>query len=191
MTDPSMTDPSIRPATACDVALLSALQAACFQPDGAAESAPGSSETGHVGEAWSLRSWAEVLAMPGSFALLAVRAGPTHDPGPHNAGPHNAEDEPVGFFLAQVLFTDGELLSFGVAPAYRRCGYGRRLLAEGLAIAQRQGAERVQLEVAENNRRAQNFYISAGFSLIGRRPGYYRLGDGKALDALILRKSLA
>ncbi len=179
-----MTDLSIRPATACDVALLSALQAECFQPGGGAESVAGSQEgpqeAGHVGEAWSLRSWAEVLAMPGSFALLAARPGKAD----------NAEDEPLGFFLAQVLFADGELLSFGVVPACRRCGYGRWLLAEGLAAAQRQGAERVQLEVAENNRRAQNFYISAGFSLIGRRPGYYRLRDGRAMDALILRKSL-
>ncbi|WP_299397665.1 GNAT family N-acetyltransferase [Pelagibius sp.] len=124
--------------------------------------------------------------MPGSFALLAARAGPTP-----NAGGHNAEDEPIGFFLAQVLFADGELLSFGVVPLCRRRGYGRRLLAEGLAVAQRQGAERIQLEVAENNRRAQNFYVSAGFSLVGRRSAYYGLGDGKAVDALILRKPLA
>ena len=175
-----MSAPFIRRATACDVTLLSALQAACFQPDGAAESAPGSQEAGHVGEAWSLRSWAEVLAMPGSFALLAARADPAH----------NAEDQPIGFFLAQVLFAEGELLSFGVVPASRRRGYGRRLLAEGLAVAQRQGAERIQLEVAENNRRAQNFYNSAGFSLVGRRPGYYRLGNGKAVDALVLQKPL-
>ena len=186
-----MSEPFIRRATACDVALLSALQAACFQPDGAAESAPGSQETGHVGEAWSLRSWAEVLAMPGSFALLAARPGRADNAEAHNAEAHNAEDEPIGFFLAQVLFAEGELLSFGVVPACRRCGYGRLLLAEGLAVAQRQGAERIQLEVAENNRRAQNFYISSGFSLTGRRPGYYRLGNGRAVDALVLQKPLA
>ncbi len=129
--------------------------------------------------------------MPGSFALLATvrEPGVRGVPGQDAEG-HGADDEPVGFFLAQVLFAEGELLSFGVVPAHRRRGYGRRLLAQGLEVAQRQGAERIQLEVAENNRRAQSFYKTAGFSLIGRRPGYYRLAAGDAVDALILQRLL-
>jgi len=112
--------------------------------------------------------------MPGSFALLAV-----------------IEEEPVGFFAAQVLFENCELLSLGVLPSRRRGGCGRLLLERGFGEAERQGAGKIDLEVAENNRGGRSFYQSLGFSPIGRRPGYYHGPDGRAIDALILSKPLA
>ncbi|WP_322096131.1 GNAT family N-acetyltransferase [Pelagibius litoralis] len=163
----------VRNASPCDVALLAALQTACYASDGQ----PELPEVSFVGQAWSARSWAEVLAMPGSFAFVAA-----------------AGESPVGFFLGQVLFEDCELLSLGVLPARRRSGLGRRLLEQGTSMAVQQGANRIQLEVAENNLGAQRFYHSQGFALIGRRAGYYHVpghaSGGPAVDALILERHL-
>ncbi len=162
----------IRPVQASETALLAALQAACFGLPSPTPDAAGD-EADYVGESWSARSWAEVLAMPGSFALLAI-----------------AGDEPVGFLAAQVLFEDCELLSLGVLPSCRRAGYGRRLLDRGLGEAGRRGAAQIQLEVAEKNRRGRTFYETQGFTVVGRRKGYYPGPEGAAIDALILRRSL-
>lgn len=111
--------------------------------------------------------------MPGSFALLAV-----------------AGDEPAGFLAAQVLFEDSELLSLGVLPSCRRAGFGRQLLDRGLDEAGRRGALQIQLEVAENNRSGRAFYETQSFTVVGRRPGYYRGPAGAAIDALILGRPL-
>jgi ribosomal protein S18 acetylase RimI-like enzyme len=39
---------------------------------------------------------------------------------------------------------------------------------------QRRGVRRVYLEVRESNTTAIAFYQKQGFSIMGRRPGYYR-----------------
>ncbi|GAB4376540.1 MAG: hypothetical protein Kow00114_40290 [Kiloniellaceae bacterium] len=159
----------IRPAGACDVALLAELYRLSF-----AAAAGG----GFSGTPWSARSLAEVLALPGVFALLAVESG--------------AEGEaPAGFLLAQVLFDEAELLTLGVLPAARRRGHAARLLQAALAEAARRGARRMQLEVAEDNRGAQALYCAAGFAASGRRRNYYRKPDGTALDAVLYARPLA
>lgn len=165
-----MSGGEIRTASPCDVTLLAGLQAACFAPE------TGADETGaaYVGEPWSARSWAEVLAMPGSFALIASLAA-----------------QPIGFLLAQVLFEEAEILSLGVLPMHRRAGHGRRLLQTAIALATERGAGRFLLEVAEINHSAHTFYASNGFARIGRRTAYYRDQSGSAVDALILAKPLA
>ena len=163
---------AIRAVQASETALLAALQSACFAQ---AETPPGPEEdaSDYVGESWSARSWAEILALPGSFAFLSVKG-----------------EEPVGFLAAQVLFEDCEVFSLGVLPACRRAGYGRLLLDRGIGEAERRGAARIQLEVAENNRRGRAFYETLGFTVVGRRAGYYRRPGGASIDALILGRSL-
>ena len=159
----------LRPVQPAEVSLLAALQAACF----AVEVAPDGADAPYIGEAWSSRSWAEILAMPGSFAFFAV-----------------SDQAPLGFIAAQVLFEDCELLSLGVLPSERRRGFGRRLLDAALAEAGSRGAAKIQLEVAENNLDGQRFYHRHGFAARGRRPRYYRNAKGPAIDALILGKLL-
>ncbi len=96
---------------------------------------------------------------------------------------------PAGFILCRVLADEAEVLSFGVAPAYRRRGGGRALLALAMAEAARRGAQRMFLEVAEDNVAARALYDSAGFFCVGRRDAYYRAETGHALTgsaALVL-----
>jgi len=101
--------------------------------------------------------------------------------------------KPTGFILCRVMADEAEILSFGVAPLHRRHGGGRALLALAMAEAQRRGARRMFLEVAEDNWAARALYENAGFFCVGRRPYYYRdakstgLGEG---GALVLRCTL-
>lgn len=75
-------------------------------------------------------------------------------------------------------------------------GIGRALLAwcedaarAGLDPAAGPGAERILLEVREDNTRARDLYARAGYEQIARRSGYYRTPAGP-VDALVLSKEL-
>jgi ribosomal-protein-alanine N-acetyltransferase len=96
--------------------------------------------------------------------------------------------EPQGFALGRALAGEAELLTIAVTPGARRQGLGRRLLAGFLAEAAAQGAEAVFLELAEDNAAARALYRNAGFARAGLRRGYYRGTDGRAVDAVILRR---
>lgn len=98
---------------------------------------------------------------------------------------------PSGFALGRVIADEAELLTLAVDPARRRQGLGRALLAEVEATARRRRAQRLFLEVAEDNAGALALYRGAGLEVTGRRKGYYRLPGGPAVDALILAKDLA
>jgi ribosomal-protein-alanine N-acetyltransferase len=116
---------------------------------------------------WSADEFATLLAAPAT--LLALDA--------------------QGFALGQIIADEAELLTIATAPAARRRGLGRRLLAEFLAQAQGRGAHAIFLEVAATNAPALALYQSAGFVRAGLRPRYYHAPDGTLTDALILRRN--
>lgn len=96
--------------------------------------------------------------------------------------------EPGGAGLALVAMACGWLIVdelhitlVAVAPARRRLGLGRRVLAAQLDRAAAQGAARATLEVAVGNGAARALYAGLGFETAGVRRGYYRDGG----DALI------
>ena len=101
-----------------------------------------------------------------AFALIAVETA-----------------EPAGLALARVAADEGEVLALGVLAERRQRGIGRALLSAQLAA-------RLFLEVAADNSAAQALYVAEGFTIVGRRAGYYATLDGSALDGLILAKSL-
>lgn len=68
-----------------------------------------------------------------------------------------------------------------VRRRWQRQGLGRQVLSALLSEAHRRGAGWATLEVARSNSAARALYSAAGFSIAGRRRGYYRNGD----DALI------
>lgn len=153
----------LRPAGAFDVALLAELNRRCF-----------AAADGFAGTPWSPRSFAEILALPGTFGLLALAAA----------------EQPAGFVLVQVTFEEAEVLTLGVLPEFRRGGRGRRLLEAALAESAARGAKRLHLEVAENNPAGQALYLQAGFLVTGRRRNYYLDSEGRRLDAVVLSRSL-
>jgi len=88
---------------------------------------------------------------------------------------------PVGILSASLSLYDGEILNLAVSPAYRGKGYAQALL-EAL-FARTAGLEALFLEVAESNLTAQRVYERNGFSVVGRRNGFY---GGE--DALLMKK---
>jgi len=92
-----------------------------------------------------------------------------------------AKSRLAGYLLARTIAGEGEVLTLGVHPDYRRAGLGRALLAAGIARMVEAGARVVFLEVRESNRAARALYESAGFRPAGVRPHYYRRPRENAL----------
>lgn len=124
---------------------------------------------------WSVDAVRRIATLHGAIALLAERA---------------ADGTPLGYLLGQVVTDEAEVHSLAVAAAARRQGIGRRLLASFEAMAAALGAASVVLEVAADDPVAAGLYESAGYAVIARRPGYYRIGRAEPVDAEVRRRSL-
>ena len=97
-----------------------------------------------------------------------------------------AEGEVVGHAVTSAAGDLAELQRIAVAPPVRRQGVAARLLAGVVDAARRTPADRLLLEVREDNRGAIAFYAGQGFVEIDRRPRYY--ADGAT--AVVLRRPL-
>ena len=95
-----------------------------------------------------------------------------------------------GFILVRALAGEAEILTLAVSPAARRRGLGRALVQAAAASARQAGAESLFLEVAADNAAALALYADCGFEPVGRRNAYYRRRHERAMDALVLRKTL-
>lgn len=85
-----------------------------------------------------------------------------------------ADDERlIGFSLARSTLEDMELLKIGVAPEFRRLGFGTGLMEETFAEGLRRGAARCFLEVRKSNQKAIQFYSAHNFRISGVRRNYY------------------
>src|SRR5262249_50521819 len=137
-----------------DLAVAAAVHAGCFD------------------SAWTEAAITQILAMPGSFGVLAL-----------------VEHEPAGLAIALALEPDAEILSLGVLPKFRRRGIVGRLVARGEDQSIGAGCHRLLLEVAEDNPAARAFYRKLDFTEIGHRPSYYRRVVGAAA-AIVLARTL-
>jgi len=96
----------------------------------------------------------------------------------------------AGFIMSRLVEDEAEILSIAVAGSRRGRGLARNLLTLHLRRLAGLGARAVFLEVDEHNVAAIRLYGRAGFREISRRPNYYPGADGKAADALVLRRDL-
>ncbi|WP_301332514.1 GNAT family N-acetyltransferase [Parerythrobacter lacustris] len=125
------------------------------------------------GEAWTRGQVSSLLTLPSTHYRLV-----------DSAGARPVDHAPTaGFTLVRAVPGEEELLLIGVKPQDRASGLGRKLLDFLVRDARSRGAERVFLEMRENNP-AVNLYVNAGFRQIGRRSGYYKTTDGVRLDAI-------
>ena len=69
-----------------------------------------------------------------------------------------------------------ELQRIAVPPALRRSGVATELLAAVRIAATEGGADRILLEVREDNSEALGFYLRHGFEELAKRQRYYRDG---------------
>ncbi|WP_242445958.1 GNAT family N-acetyltransferase [Sphingopyxis lindanitolerans] len=122
------------------------------------------------GEAWSTAQLLTLFALPSARICLAWDG-----------------DAMCGFSAARMAGPESELLLLAVDPVWRGRGVGRRLIDDWLAWAKAEGAEEYFLEMRADND-AVHLYERAGFSECGRRPAYYRGGDGVVRDAITMRR---
>ncbi|MEL6239525.1 MAG: ribosomal protein S18-alanine N-acetyltransferase [Pseudomonadota bacterium] len=125
---------------------------------------------------WDVFSFAETLAHPGSTAFIA-QVG-------------MAPKQTVGFIVGQLAADEAEILTLGVAPELQRRGIGMMLVEALLRASKRAEVRKLFLEVAADNQAALGLYAAAKFTEFNRRAAYYKRGDGEAIDALQLSRTL-
>jgi len=92
----------------------------------------------------------------------------------------------VGHAIISVVYEIAELQRIAVAETARRRGLATALLDATVALCRDADAERLLLEVREQNQPALAFYRRAGFAEIDRRDRYYRDGSTAIVLALDL-----
>ena len=155
---------------------------------------------------WDAAAFAELMAGPGVFGLLAGDEPPLDHSQPEwtpvrrsewsdskNLCAFGGSSEPanaLGVILCRVVAGEMEVLTVGVAPAARRTGVARALMTAALGAARQAGAEACFLEVADDNESAVALYAGLGFRRAGLRRAYYDRGQGARADALVMRLDL-
>ncbi|MGO1977372.1 GNAT family N-acetyltransferase [Brachybacterium tyrofermentans] len=125
-------------------------------------------------EAWNVFQLAEEIEHPDRRYVIAAAGA-------------DASGELLGY--AGIMLA-GDLADLHTIGTLRESvGIGRALLAWCEEQARRGGAERLLLEVREDNDRARSFYARAGYQEIDRRKGYYRI-RGRRIDALVMQRDL-
>ncbi len=99
----------------------------------------------------------------------------------------DAAGEVVGHAVLSAVGDLAELQRIGVTPTWRRRGVAALLLADVVDRAASSGAERLLLEVREDNAPAQGFYARHGFVELARRARYY--ADGAT--AVVMERGLS
>lgn len=116
---------------------------------------------------WTLRNFSDAHASGNTLTVLTV------------------DGVTSGIAAVMHVLDESELLEITVQPAMQGRGYGKALLAQAIALARRNGAVRMFLEVRESNARARKMYTSFGFEETGRRKNYYPTEDGRE-DAILM-----
>lgn len=80
---------------------------------------------------------------------------------------------------------EAEIMNVAVLPDYRRNGVADELMLKLISSARENGCETITLEVADGNLGAIALYEKHGFTVTGRRKGFY-----KGKDALNMEKKI-
>lgn len=121
---------------------------------------------------WTLRNFSDAHASGNTLTVLTV------------------DGVTSGIAAVMHVLDESELLEIAVQPAMQGRGYGKALLAQAIALARRNGAVRMFLEVRESNARARKMYTSFGFEETGRRKNYYPAENGRE-DAILMTAQLS
>ncbi len=125
---------------------------------------------------WSHSSFVNELLCKQAFMYAAKR--------------QNADDldQIIAYLCFRLYENEMHILKIAVQHKWRRHGVASRLLERYLKDASKK-TEAAFLEVRFSNTPAIAFYNKLGFTLIGRRPGYYSDSNGTE-DALLMMKVL-
>lgn len=125
-------------------------------------------------EAWNVFQLAAEIEHPDRRYVLAAQG-------------ERADGALLGYAGIMLAGDLADLHTIGTREEGR--GIGRALLAWCEQQARDGGAERMLLEVREDNARARAVYTTAGYREIDRRRGYYRI-RGRGIDALVMERDL-
>lgn len=90
-----------------------------------------------------------------------------------------------GYVGSQTVLGESDMMNIAVSGDYRRQGIGEQLISRLIRELSKRGSHILCLEVRASNEPAIMLYEKLGFSVVGKRPGYYR---HPREDALIMRK---
>ncbi len=99
------------------------------------------------------------------------------------------ENDLIGYGVLSAAGGESHLLNLCICATHQGQGHARRLLARLVDLARWHHAERIFLEVRPSNRRAEDLYLSFGFSEVGRRPNYYPARNGRE-EAVVMALQL-
>lgn len=127
-----------------------------------------------LGGMWTLEGYQREVASPNS-SLLALSL-------PANRG-DRPDEKLIGCGCFWAILEEAHITLLMIHPDYQGRGLGQLLLYALLKEALRRKLERATLEVRASNQIALSLYQKFGFTIAGRRKGYYQpTGE----DALIL-----
>ena len=92
----------------------------------------------------------------------------------------------AAYLFAVVLFDEFHINKIATHPVVRGEGHGRRLMDDAIAAARARAAGSIVLEVRASNAPAIRFYGRFGFVEVGRRRRYYKDGEDARLMLLPL-----
>ena len=95
------------------------------------------------------------------------------------------DDRVIGYVGSQSVLDGADMMNIAVDPAYRRRGVAQELVERLEMALKEKDVICLALEVRASNAAAIALYEKLGFSVIGKRPNYYRHPKE---DALIMRK---
>jgi [ribosomal protein S18]-alanine N-acetyltransferase len=127
-------------------------------------------------DAWSPNLVTEAVAGRIPTTMFLVATSPSVEP----------VETTIGYAAVSLVADVAELQRIAVAATHRRTGVASALLRHVEQEAVRRHADRMLLEVRDDNRGALAFYARQGFIELDRRPRYY--ADGTT--AIVLARTL-
>ena len=95
----------------------------------------------------------------------------------------------AGYTIFSWATGEAHLLNLCIHPDWQHRGYGSLLLEYAINNMARLESEAIFLEVRASNPHAASLYENRGFKVVGRRPLYYKAGEGRE-DAIVMRLEL-
>jgi ribosomal-protein-alanine N-acetyltransferase len=92
----------------------------------------------------------------------------------------------AGYIFYRVMVDEMHIMKIATLPRWRKQQIATALLQKAINLAREKGLWRICLEVRASNLPAVSLYQKFGFTLSGRRPGYYENRE----DAVLMNKNI-
>ncbi len=122
---------------------------------------------------WSKEMFLEEMRYPLAHCFVIQRTDESNHP-------------VIAFISFRNMTEESELLKICVHPAYRKLGFGKKLMQFYINFGSRRGVKTFHLEVNPSNQPAIHLYQSFSYQRSGMRKKFYQCN----LDALLMRREV-